>query len=62
MVRSDKHLPQQDAILHLSVVRVAQEGAAQTGYAKLFPNFDAVPAQKELVLMGSQLVTRIIKE
>jgi hypothetical protein len=61
-VRAGKLLPYQNATLHQSAVREAQEGAAQTGYAKLFPNFDAVPAQKELVLIGVQVGTRIIKE
>jgi hypothetical protein len=59
MVRSHKQLPQQDVTLHPSAVQEAQDGACQTHSANFFAT---VPAQKELVLMGSQVGTRIIKE
>jgi hypothetical protein len=59
MVRSHKHLHQQDAIHQASAVREAQDDASQTHYANLFAT---VPLQKELVPMVSQVGTRIIKE
>jgi hypothetical protein len=59
MARSGKHLLQQDALLHPLAAQEVQEGASQTGYANLFAT---VPAQKGLVLIGSQAGTRMIKE
>jgi hypothetical protein len=58
-VRSHKLLPQQDAIHQALAAQEVQEGASQTGYANLFAT---IPAQKGLVLIGSQAGTRMIKE